>query len=1033
MNCPRRLQHGRVYANGRKPFWLEKGVGIDTHKRYIRCHPPSPDRMAKNPMKKNIVAAPPRSPRKLKPLESNLPPKPFPIVGIGASAGGIKAFGTVLEHLNPNLGMAYVLVMHLSPNHKSALAEIMQFKTHMKVQTVKDGMEVMPNNVYVIPPGALMSLIDGHLKLAPRSLTSIGNFAIDYFFTALASVYKNNAVGIILSGTATDGTLGLKAIKAEGGITFAQDETAEFGGMPGHAYDSGYVDFRLSPDSIARELEQLVKISYSNFPSDKIEHVRLKELYEQSDDLQKILSVVKDKTGIDFFTNYKHASIYRRILRRMALKKVGNLQEYHLMLVNDSNEVQGLYDDLLINVTYFFRDPDFYHSLLSKVFPAIVEHASKTDPLRIWIAGCSTGEEAYSVAIALIEYLDNHEHEIPIQIFASDLDANAIEKARLGMYPASGVIGVSPNYLKKYFIKSDGLYQIKKSVRQLCVFSQQNLLKDPPFSKMDLISCQNVLIYLDTHAQQKILQTFHYALKSTGFLFLGKSEAIGGADELFQTLDKRIKIFSKKSTKPVQLEFVVDKVKRSSTHVSQFISQRTEMNVEKAINKLVLSQAVHPSIAVNRTLSIIHFFGNTSAYLQPVVGKASLNILKIIREDLVLDLGNLLQQAKKTGKPVSKVVILIDNESSKEITIDVIPAWVSEETFFLIVFKDKANRLDTPDEPGSRTNKRSNKKILRLEEELSQSRSLVRASNEEYETTVEELQANSEEILSSNEELQSVNEELESSKEELQSAIEELTTTNIELNNRNVELDKSQKSLKKVNEQLEQFAFISSHDLQEPLRKIQTFSDKLLSEEANLNVYAKEYARKISASSAKMASLVKDLLSFSLLSRSDRTLEKVDLNHVVAEVLEDFEILIEEKKATFRIGTLPVVHAEPIQMKQLFHNLVSNSLKFSKPNPEISISSRDVNSEDFTSHNELRADKQYVAISVSDNGIGFDNRFLGKIFTLFQRLNDKKGAAGTGVGLAICKKIVEDHNGFISAHGEEGIGATFTVFLPESD
>ncbi|HEX6224728.1 MAG TPA: CheR family methyltransferase [Chryseolinea sp.] len=981
-------------------------------------------------MNKNIAASQ-KVEKKRKPLKEDLAPKPFPIVGIGASAGGIKAFTTVLQHLSPNLGMAYVLIMHLSPNHKSALAEIMQFKTKMKVQTVKDGMEVMANNVYVIPPNTFMSLVDGHLKLAPRSITSIGNFAVDYFFTALASIYKNNAVGIVLSGTATDGTLGLKAIKAEGGITFAQDETAEFSGMPGHAYDSGYVDFRLSPENIAHELEQLVKIPYSNFPSDKIERGRLKELYEQSDELQRILALVKDKTGIDFFLNYKHASIYRRILRRLALNKFATLPDYYEMLKNDAKEVRALYDDLLINVTYFFRDPDFYDSLMEKVFPEIVKQASKTEPLRIWIAGCSTGEEAYSVAICLIEYLENRELEIPIQIFASDLDSAAIEKARLGIYPVSGVIGVSPNYLKKYFIKSDGLYQIIKSVRQLCVFSQQNLLKDPPFSRMDLISCQNVLIYLDPHAQEKIFQTFHYALKPTGFLFLGKSESIGSSTNFFNALDKKIKIYSKTPTKSPHLEFAVDKAKRSSTHVSQFIVQRAEMNVEKAINKLVLSQAVHPCIAVNKTLSIIHFFGNTSPYLLPVIGKASLNILKIIHEDLVLDLGNLLQQVKNSGKAASKVVALLNNSrSSKEIVIEVIPAWVSEELFYLVVFKEQATVAPSAEAKRSKNSKGVNRRILRLEEELSQSRSLVRASNEEYETTVEELQANSEEILSSNEELQSVNEELESSKEELQSAIEELTTTNVELNTRNVELDKSQKSLKKVNEQLEQFAFISSHDLQEPLRKIRTFSDRLLNDQSNLNEYAKEYAKKISASSAKMAALIKDLLSFSLLSRAEKKSVSVDLNRVVKEVLTDFEISIEEKKAVFKIGTLPVVQAEPIQMNQLFHNLVSNSLKFSKTNPEITISSRDSNSGDFLKYSELDIEKEYVTISVSDNGVGFDNRFLDKMFTLFQRLNDKTGVEGTGVGLAVCKKIAEDHGGFIYGQGEEGNGATFTIFLP---
>jgi two-component system, chemotaxis family, CheB/CheR fusion protein len=981
-------------------------------------------------MKKNIIATSRKFEKKRKTVNANLSPKPFPIVGIGASAGGIKAFTTVLQHLRPNLGMAYVLIMHLSPNHKSALAEIMQSKTKMKVQTVKDGMEVMANNVYVIPPNTFMSLVDGHLKLAPRSITSIGNFAVDYFFTALAAIYKNNAVGIILSGTATDGTLGLKAIQAEGGITFAQDETAEFSGMPSHAYDAGYVDFRLSPENIARELEQLVKIPYSNFPSDKVERVRLKELYQQSDELQRILVILKHKTGIDFFADYKHASIYRRILRRMALNKFRSLSEYYEMLKNDSTEVYALYDDLLINVTYFFRDPEFYNSLVKKVFPVIVKHVSKTEPLRIWIAGCSTGEEAYSVAICLIEYLEDHELEIPIQIFASDLDSGAIEKARLGIYPVSGLLGVSPNYLKKYFVKSDGLYQIIKSVRQFCVFSQQNLLKDPPFSKMDLISCQNVLIYLDTQAQEKILQTFHYALKPTGFLFLGKSETTGSSTEFFQALDKKVKIYSKKTTKSPQFQFTIDKAKNSSTHVSQFILQRAEINVEKAINKLVLARAVHPSIAVNKSLSIIHFFGNTSSYLLPVVGKASLNILKIIHENLVLDLGNLLQQAKKSGKVVSKVVSLLDNTSSKEITIEVIPAWVSEEVFYLVVFKDHTAVVLAPKQKRTKHSKGATTIISRLEEELSQSRSLIRASNEEYETSVEELQANSEEILSSNEELQSVNEELESSKEALQSAIEELTTTNLELSTRNVDLDKSQKSLKKVNEQLEQFAFISSHDLQEPLRKIQTFSNMLLNDQSDLNEYAKEYASKINASSAKMAALIKDLLSFSVLSRSEKKSVSVDLNHVVKEVLDDFEISIDEKKAVFKIGLLPVIHAEPIQMNQLFHNLLSNSLKFSKTHTEISISARDSNAADFVQYPELDIDKHYVAMSVSDNGIGFDNHHLHKMFTLFQKLNDKKDVEGTGIGLAVCKKIAEDHGGFIFGQGEKGCGATFTIFLP---
>jgi two-component system CheB/CheR fusion protein len=968
-----------------------------------------------------------------KPARGGLARKPFPIVGIGASAGGVKAFAAFLEHLNPNLGMAYVLIMHLSPNHKSALAEIMQFKTKMKVQTVKNGMEVMANNVYVIPPDTFMSLVDGHLKLAPRSISSIGNFAVDYFFTALAVVYKNNAVGIVLSGTATDGTLGLKAIKAEGGITFAQDESAEFDGMPKHAYDSGYVDFRLSPNSIALELERLVRISYSGLPSDKIAAVQSKQLNEHTAELKRILSVVKDKKGVDFFLNYKHASIYRRVLRRMALNKVESLSAYNAFLNNDANEVNALYDDFLINVTYFFRDRDFYKSLTEEVFPAIIDQEPDRQSVRIWIAGCSTGEEAYSVAICLLEFLESQEVQIPIQIFASDLDSNAIEKARLGIYPVSSVVGVSADYLKKYFIKSDGIYQIIKPVRKVCVFCHHNLLQDPPFSKMDLISCQNVLIYLDTSPQEKVLQTFHYALKPRGFLFLGKSETIGSSTELFEPLNKRIKMYSKKGTKSSKLEFVANKAKRSALQLNKFIAQRAEMNVEKVISKLILSQFVHPCVVINKNLAIIHFFGVTSPYLHPITGRASLNVLKIIREDLVLDLGTLIQKAKKTGKTASKSSITFsDNATDKKITIDVVPTCVSDEIYLLVVFKDSpALAPIIPEKGGKNFKDRNSQIILRLEDELSQSRSLVRTTNEEYETTFEELQANSEEILSANEELQSVNEELEASKEELQSAIEELTATNVELSTRNADLDKSQKALKKVNEQLEQFAFISSHDLQEPLRKIQTFSDRLLDGQSNLNEYAKNYAKKVSVSSARMGTLIKDLLSFSLLSTSEKKRVPVDLNQIVRNVVNDFEIVIEENKAIVRTSTLPVIQAEPTQMNQLFHNLLSNSLKFANDNPEITIMSRDSNDEDLLKYPELDKNGNYAAISITDNGIGFDDRFIDKMFTLFQRLQDKRDVAGTGVGLTVCKKVVEDHNGFIYGHGEKGKGATFIMFLPK--
>ncbi len=965
-------------------------------------------------------------------LPANKRPKPFPIAAFGASAGGVKAFTQVLENLDPTLGMAYVLIMHLSPNHKSALKEIMQSKTKMPVRTVKDGMEVMPNNVYVIPPGKYMSLVDGHLKLAPRSFSSLGNFAIDYFFTPLASIYKNNAIGIVLSGTATDGTIGLKAIKAEGGITFAQDDSAEFSGMPRNALEAGYVDFVLSPEAIAKELMRLVKTPYASLPPDK--HVKTDVVGEDAVVLEKILLLVKQKSGIDFFLHYKHASIYRRVIRRVTLNKLLRIEEYYRMLRSNPVEVDALYNDFLINVTYFFRDQEFYKILTKQVFPAILKQAKGVEPIRIWTAGCATGEEAYSTAICLLDYLEKKNIKIPIQLFASDLDMQAIETARVGLYQASTLQQMPVNLVKRYFTKVNGQFQISKAVRSMCVFSQHNLLKDPPFSRIDLISCQNVLIYLETVAQKKVLQTFHYALKPTGFLFLGKSESAGAAADLFIPLNKKVKLFGRAVTRAPRLDFTIHPPEKSTAQTIFTTSKRPTL--EDDMGKLLLSNYVYPSVVVNKNMVIVQFFGNVSTYIEPVTGNASLSILKMVREDLVIHLRSLLQRAMRTGKMVIQEAIQTRVlHFDKEVTIEVVPKKSSGELYFLVVFKEKDIVLSPiiKSKGSKKSTDLHERKITKLEEELVRSREVIRTTNEEYETTYEELQANSEEVLSSNEELQSVNEELETSKEELQSSNEELITINEELLKRNAELSDSQSTLKKVNEQMEQFAFISSHDLQEPLRKIETFSSLLTSAEANLNDYAKVYANKINTSASRMSKLIRDILSYSLIGHSEtKKIIQVNLNDILKSVIEDFEVSIEQKNAKVSFTTLPILAAEPFQMTQLFHNLISNALRFSEEKPVIKISSKRILPTDYNTYPELKKDTEYVAISVQDNGMGFDQKYAAKVFLLFQKLGYDKNIEGTGIGLAICKKIVEEHKGFIYATSREKIGATFTVILPSS-
>ncbi|MEX2233667.1 MAG: CheR family methyltransferase [Cyclobacteriaceae bacterium] len=1236
-----------------------------------------------------------------KDTQADLRPKPFPIVAFGASAGGIKAFTTVLKHLDSHLGMAYVLIMHLSPNHKSALAEIMRSKTDMPVHTVVNGMELKANNIFVIPPNTFMSVVDGHLKLAPRAVSTIGNFAVDYFLTGLASLYKNNAIGVILSGTATDGTLGLKAIKAEGGITFAQDETAEFAGMPQSAFDSGYVDFKLPPEGIANELKRLTNIPYTNLPSDKMDVVSVKEINEQAEELKRILTIVKDKSGVDFFLHYKQASIYRRVMRRMVLNKFEKLRDYGLMLKANSKEVDALFDDFLINVTNFFRDPDFYTTLTNEIFPSIVKQRKTNEPIRVWVAGCATGEEAYSIAICLSEFLVKNRVNAPIQIFASDLDASAIEKARLGIYSLSALHGVSPKYLTQYFKKVGSQFQIVKSIREICVFSQHNLLKDPPFSRMSLISCQNVLIYLETNPQKKILQTFHYALRPTGYLFLAKSETIGSSTDLFESLDKKIRFYSRKEASAQPMEFTLHTIGKPAEASRLQENKPDDWEVEKDMAKLMMSRFVYPGVVVNEGLTIIQFFGDTSPYLGPATGKASFNVLKMIREDLVIELRSLLQQARKIEQPSVKEGIRIYNKKiAREMSIEVVPKRTSGGIFFLVVFRESSAALPLANPKGNKLNRSTEQTIVRLQAELVQSLEVIRTITEEYETTYEELQANNEEILSSNEELQSVNEELETSKEELQSSNEELATINEELNKRNLDLKESQeyseaivetmhgpllvltsnlqvrkankafyqtfellpektegnflydlgdgaweipalrehlrdirpgspsfksfelkyffpglgerdliinvfrlkkgespketlillafddftrrfnaetsllktqeqlklsligdsigtwwwnlqtnemkwsienehlngldegsfggfykdwenvihpediKSVKQAvekaiqksigehpveveyritwpdksvhwilskghiyfdhnrkpermvgvsmdsterklnsermeeqvklrtveireanaalvssNQQLEQFVFISSHDLQEPLRKIQTFTNFLTGAESHVNPYSRKYLDKIKDSASRMSMLLNDLHSFSILKHDQTKFAIVDLNRTVKHILQDFEVLIESKKAAINLSTLPSVQAEPAQMNQLFHHLVGNALKFSKENPTVDISCRPVTVEDYSRHPELIKGTSYVAVVVKDNGIGFDQKYASKLFVLFQQLKEIH-AEGSGIGLAICKKIMENHKGCITAKGKVNEGAVFTFFLP---
>jgi two-component system, chemotaxis family, CheB/CheR fusion protein len=718
-------------------------------------------------------------------------PHPFPVVGIGASAGGLEAVTALLDELPPDLGMAYVFISHLSPDHESLLPEILARHTKMPVHKVEHGMRLQPDHVFILPPNTTMYVVDSVLTLfEPRIRSEKGFHPINDFFIALSEVYQQDAVGIILSGTASDGTLGLKAIRASGGWTFTQDDTARFKEMPRNAREAGAVDFVLPPDQIARQLVALRKNPVAR-------QVQAHEPLESDmQEIHRILVLLHKHTGVDF-SQYKQSTINRRILRRMLLHKQKDLGTYAALLADKEQEVKDLYHDLLINVTAFFREPTFYTKLKDLVLPAIFANRERGNPVRIWVAGCSTGEESISIAITLLEHFGEQLAHTPVQIFSTDLDDEAVAMARQGSYTRSAVEGLSPARLSQYFAKADGAYKVIKPIRDMCVFAQHDLLRDPPFSRMDLITCQNVLIYLTAGAQQKVLRSFHYAMQPEGFLALGRSETTNSASDLFHLVDKDARLYGRKGT-PVPL--VVDMSLRKEQQDGRELPElppppsnrrSLEGRVDQEMDRLLLHRHIPASILVNRDLDIVRFRGATAPFMAPHTGRASLNLLKMIREDLVFELRALMRRVKEEQVPVIRegLELLLDG-TMRLLSVEVVPMSVEARMdHYLIVFREEGTELPRTGiaEANADTDVRD-KRIIQLEREIRELREQIRVVSEEAEASTEELQTANEEVLSSNEELQSMNEELETSKEELQSTNEELSTINDELQNRNEEL-----------------------------------------------------------------------------------------------------------------------------------------------------------------------------------------------------------------------------------------------------
>lgn len=708
------------------------------------------------------------------------PALPFPVVAIGASAGGLAAFTLLLKALPAKSGMAFVLIQHLEPKHESALAGLLSKASRMPVVEVSNGIAVQPDHVYVIPPNKGMKIHKGALHLEPRPSGLLR--PIDDFCAALAEEQGSAAIGVVLSGTGSDGTIGLRAIKAAGGVTFAQDpKTAQWPTMPMSAITGGAVDFALPIKRIAAELTSISRHPYL---------AEINELAEGSD-LDPICLLVRSLVGIDLRL-YKQPTVRRRITRRMALHSMKSLSQYGRFLKNNPDEARELTNDIFIHVTSFFRDPECFLALNKKIIPALYA-TNHEDPVRIWVAGCSTGEEVYSIAMLLLESAKNKANRSAIQIFATDIDNRAVNHARAGVYSEEAVTGLSPARLKRFFVKTDHGYQIQQFVRDLCVFARHDLAKDPPFSRLDLISCRNVLIYMGPALQKRVLSIFEFALRPGGFLFLGKAESVNDHASAFAAEDQKHRLYRRKAITPVLRDLTpVGPRSELAAPPRRGPDNHNGADFRTEAENVLLQHFVPPAVVIDPGLHILHFQGDTSPYLTPATGRPSFHVLKMVRTELALDLGTAITRAAKKHIPVQGDWVEFEHRRQRcAVRFEVYPLKKRPggKSDLLVVFQPAPAGFALESTATVATQMRGSMDAKKLARDLASSREQLRTLIAEYEITREQMKVANEEALSSNEELQSTNEELETAQEELQASNEELISLNEELQHRNAELN----------------------------------------------------------------------------------------------------------------------------------------------------------------------------------------------------------------------------------------------------
>lgn len=1076
----------------------------------------------------------------------------FPIVAIGAAAGSLDVLIKIISAIPDDSSMAYI-IQQTSCNDSTNLTEILSKYTSLAVHEIVSDINLSKNQIYVMPENNNLVLQDGTLKLYLRNRSDKTNKTIDTFFESLAEVYKSWVIGILLSGNSFDGTTGFKRVRELGGATIVQDpETAIYKGIPQNVIDAGVADYIEIPENIISKAIQIAiiySISHSHSDKDLTEE-------DQEELLFKILNLIFLKTGNDF-RHYKQPTIRRRIAHRMVICSKTSLEDYYNYLRNDKREVEYLFNDLLIPITYFFRDKDVFNSLPRHVFSQLVQN-NVNDTIRIWAAGCSSGQEAYSLAICIYEYLSEKKlPKIKVQIFASDISEKSITKARTATYSAQEVQQIPDALLQRYFVKREGQYHVCKVIRDMCIFAVHNLIKDPPFAKIDMVCCRNVLVYFDALMQNKILNSFHYALNENGFLLLGRSETAINGHHLFEIKEKEEKIYT-----PQDIPAKKGKSSKNAGNITiDTIKSGFQCKVgsnEDAIKiatDLLSARYMPCNVIINKNLEIIHFQGNTSPFLFLATGKPNFNILKMVHEGISFELHNAIIKVKKDKKGVQKQNIKINEFPHPSlVSFDIQP--LNDQTdYLLIIFNKKAindQEIELNQEDFSLN------RIKVLESELQQVRADIKSVTENQQLALEELQTTNEELLSSSEELQAMNEELEALTKELQSKNAELTIFNDELLDRQLQLitmgnyaesiintisepllimdenfiiksanpafydyfktsedqtegfdffaigdcqwdvadlkeqvlnmQHNQQSIKKFrveavckdigkkifninacqileskpsglillamediteiatandlleyknlelqkyNTILQTFASAASDNLQDPLDKIRMFGTRLFESEKNLSEAGKHNLERILFTVDNIRQLIADLIQYSKISSLEKKYKKTDLNLIVKKNINELKKNKKQKKAVITASPLPNLLAIPYQIEQMFNQIIDNAIKYSREDiiPEIKIQTKSPSVQEIS---ELggNTDIEFVKICISDNGIGFDQQYESQIFDPFYRLHNNNQYSGSGLGLTLVKKIVDDHKGFIKASSKINMGTMINIYMP---